>query len=849
MSRILRRMVNMSPFSPEDDKKLKKGRTLNWPFKKNSPKHCSDNVHYFPMCPSKLFGQPLVKYVSNGTPITPVMNMLRVLRVKGPYTVGIFRKSANARVCRELKAKLDDTPNCSFDEFPVIVIASVFKEFLRSLPDCLLQSKLYYKWIEAVNVENNFECRERVGKLLRVIPAPNFTLLRYFVCVLWHISNRSAENKMCSLNLAVCIGPSLLCNKQQASILRCEEISKQVPKLVAYLIEHSPELFGDSTLKLFDDFCDVYKRDSGAEESDSLKSLQDTGVVLNSSCHTRRDDSSVDSLERFSMEENSAQTHYKENSTFENKVSLSNLSRDSGLTLSDTQLYSPEDESETCDITGVLPDSRLLPHFTKSVPHLDSADLENVINVTFSYGRSVGVSIDGSCHDVVHKRRHHDVSNKGHAVFGVLGCSRKEDHTPINRNHHSPVQYSESYCCGINNQSTETDPPRKNEICCPRSSRYRHRRPPLAAVLRNHSPAIMSPVTLRRTSSEESIRVNYELEGIVKEPISLSYGCAKSEFEIDALVVNEASKQSIPHSGITNVRIPLQGNVNENLYSHNSHVKFHAQQAMCKDRVGSMCSSSSDTASQHSSASKQSSHSNRSAVTSAPPSYQETMNRKELLARVQSNTVASRQISSTSAVSSSHIYEQSVRVYNEDIQKGSNVFMRAIPARVKANDSDGSDSETIAIQCNKQLLCRISSEKTQAEICPQKKPLRFCNSVKPKNANENCNNITVEERCAKDFENDWRKDVSWSVAQLRTLFSGQSIEENGLKKMPKTSEITNNQRHIDKVANDSLDDKRRNGKENCVTVIRVAQNELKDVPITISNHSSSLLTSHEESYV
>lgn len=46
---------------------------------------------------------------------------------KGPQTVGIFRKSANARVCRELKTQLEQFPDKNLNEFPIPVIASVLK--------------------------------------------------------------------------------------------------------------------------------------------------------------------------------------------------------------------------------------------------------------------------------------------------------------------------------------------------------------------------------------------------------------------------------------------------------------------------------------------------------------------------------------------------------------------------------------------------------------------------------------------------------------------------------------------------------------------------------------------------
>lgn len=53
--------------------------------------------------------------------------MLVQLHAKGPYTVGIFRKSANARLTRELKAKLEEQFDYPLDECSVIVVGAVFK--------------------------------------------------------------------------------------------------------------------------------------------------------------------------------------------------------------------------------------------------------------------------------------------------------------------------------------------------------------------------------------------------------------------------------------------------------------------------------------------------------------------------------------------------------------------------------------------------------------------------------------------------------------------------------------------------------------------------------------------------
>lgn len=57
----------------------------------------------------------------------PIKNLLLELYLRGPETVGIFRKSANAKHCRELRQKLETNGHNPIAEFHVNVIASVFK--------------------------------------------------------------------------------------------------------------------------------------------------------------------------------------------------------------------------------------------------------------------------------------------------------------------------------------------------------------------------------------------------------------------------------------------------------------------------------------------------------------------------------------------------------------------------------------------------------------------------------------------------------------------------------------------------------------------------------------------------
>uniref|UniRef100_A0A3B5MX07 Rho-GAP domain-containing protein n=1 Tax=Xiphophorus couchianus TaxID=32473 RepID=A0A3B5MX07_9TELE len=73
----------------------------------------------------------------------------------GLYTEGIYRKSGSTNKIKELKLALDtDVENMNLDDYNIHVIASVFKQWLRDLPNPLMTFELYEEFIRAMS-----ECR------------------------------------------------------------------------------------------------------------------------------------------------------------------------------------------------------------------------------------------------------------------------------------------------------------------------------------------------------------------------------------------------------------------------------------------------------------------------------------------------------------------------------------------------------------------------------------------------------------------------------------------------------------------------------------------------------------------
>ncbi|XP_037081577.1 rho GTPase-activating protein 20-like [Pollicipes pollicipes] len=326
-----------SPDAAKKKKALKKSPIrIHKVFRRTNSKSDSIDSAISTCSSGLLFGQPLARLCENEAMPKPIMDILVQLFMKGPFTVGIFRKSANARVVKEMREKLDSEVDVNMESVNIYVLAALLKDFVRSLPDALLGSDLYDEWREVPEIENEQEKIVRVRELCARLPPANVNLLSHLLCVLHHIARRSHHNLMSAANVAVCVGPSLLAPANPAQVLTSDN-AKLLPSVVEFLIDKCSAIFGPQCLTQFGPPPEREVRtDSGAEESDSLHS---------SGGGVRRDDSSIDSLERELLGENEPLPR-------KDKMSVTNLSRDSGLTLSDTQLYAPDDEESESTSSG-----------------------------------------------------------------------------------------------------------------------------------------------------------------------------------------------------------------------------------------------------------------------------------------------------------------------------------------------------------------------------------------------------------------------------------------------------------------------------------------------------------------
>eukprot|EP00063_Salmo_salar_P054728 XP_014029563.1 PREDICTED: rho GTPase-activating protein 20-like isoform X2 [Salmo salar] len=316
--------LRQAPLIEPGQKSVKRKRLLiNWAFWRGSSSQL-DGVPLSPTSlsptPGRLFGRSLssVCHPDHTLP-KPVMDMLVFLYQEGPYTRGIFRRSAGAKACRELRDRLDngteDTHTLTHES--VFVTAAVFKDFLRNVPGSLLCVDLYEQWVGVMEREEEEEKWQAIHRLVHLLPSENLLLLRHVVAVLHCIQGNAEDNQMNAFNLSVCIAPSMLWTPAPCSPRGEGEATKKVCELVRFLIENCRKVLGDDVTSLFGAFP---QKSNSSDHGSDVSSFQ-------------MNDSSYDSLENELNED--PESPFQESLPLRDKAMPDSHSRDSVITLSD----------------------------------------------------------------------------------------------------------------------------------------------------------------------------------------------------------------------------------------------------------------------------------------------------------------------------------------------------------------------------------------------------------------------------------------------------------------------------------------------------------------------------------
>ncbi|XP_066477711.1 rho GTPase-activating protein 20 [Tiliqua scincoides] len=346
----------------------RKRSIINWAFWRGTGAPL-DNTPTSPVS-GKLFGLLLPAICENDNLPKPLLDMLSFLYQEGPFTQGIFRRSANAKSCRELKEKLDSGTEVHLLCESILVTASVFKDFLRNIPGSIFSSQLCDQWVSTMDEGNLEEKLKTIHRLMEQLPRANVVLLRYLFGVLHSIEKQSDDNKMTAYNLAVCIAPSLLWPPATASPGAEGEFTRKASTLVQFLIENCCRIFGEEITSIF---ADIMPKNDNREDGSEPSSFH-------------MNDSSYDSLEN--------ELNDCTDDSFNNlikKRDIENRSRESVFTLSDCDLDPPEAEGAQIKLQAKSQPVPISAGFHHHSPSREHSANETSCSITSGYS-STGVS-------------------------------------------------------------------------------------------------------------------------------------------------------------------------------------------------------------------------------------------------------------------------------------------------------------------------------------------------------------------------------------------------------------------------------------------------------------------------
>jgi hypothetical protein len=228
-----------------------------------------------------LFGRPLSGLMEDGELPQPVQNMIVRLYRDGPTAKGLFRVSANARLLREVKERLDTGKEVDMlVEVPILAVGATFKDYLRNMPASVFPVKMYQQFIETNDMADVAARQAAVKVLIEQLPPPNLALLRAVMPVLIRICDKQSENAMTPRNVGICIGQSLMCPPTTEDVLK-----NDVPPFIEFVVTNAAAIFGHleplpackaAAAELAEGYVDILDAASGRgadDDDEALKSL------------------------------------------------------------------------------------------------------------------------------------------------------------------------------------------------------------------------------------------------------------------------------------------------------------------------------------------------------------------------------------------------------------------------------------------------------------------------------------------------------------------------------------------------------------------------------------------------
>ncbi|XP_078056064.1 unconventional myosin-IXAa isoform X2 [Mustelus asterias] len=195
---------------------------------------------YDPELSSRQFGVEVSRLTNDERSVPLVVEkLINYIEMHGLYTEGIYRKSGSTNKIKELKQGLDtDINSMNLDEYNIHVIASVFKQWLRDLPNPLMTFELYDEVLRAMGLQDRKEIIRGVYSIIDQLSRTHINTLERLIFHLVRIALQEDTNRMSSNALAIVFAPCIIrCPDTTDPLQSVQDISKTTACVELIIVE------------------------------------------------------------------------------------------------------------------------------------------------------------------------------------------------------------------------------------------------------------------------------------------------------------------------------------------------------------------------------------------------------------------------------------------------------------------------------------------------------------------------------------------------------------------------------------------------------------------------------------
>ncbi|KAI9278220.1 Rho GTPase activation protein [Phascolomyces articulosus] len=173
-----------------------------------------------PVGPNQVFGIPLedavkVAKISETYQLPAIIyRCIDYLEAKDAILEeGIYRRSGNAAKIRVLKARFNEEGDIDLlagdQHYDIHVVSSLLKQWFRELPGNILTDALLKEMLEVTDLADRRERITEMGRIISLLPLPNYTLLRMLCAHLIRVIQNAGTNKMTLRNMGIVFSATL----------------------------------------------------------------------------------------------------------------------------------------------------------------------------------------------------------------------------------------------------------------------------------------------------------------------------------------------------------------------------------------------------------------------------------------------------------------------------------------------------------------------------------------------------------------------------------------------------------------------------------------------------------------